>query len=240
MRVLSSQFHRRQAGNDQGAIIRMRMYVRPVIFLLICLIWAMPEGNCSAQDEDQAGSLSALESAILSEMNIARSGPGKYASYVKDVRSRYRGDFIYFSRTRIKHKEGVTAVDEAIRYLVSQGPAPALKLSKGLSGGAAEQVRMQGPTGRTGHEGPDGSDPWDRVNRHGAWKGTMGENIYYGSGLNAREIVMGFIIDDGVPDRSHRDNVFNPQFRLAGVACGRHVLYKSMCVVTFAAGFDEK
>ncbi len=173
-------------------------------------------------------------------MNLARSDPEKYGSYVKDLRNRYRGNFIQFQRIRIKTKEGIAAVDEAIKFLDSQKPEPALRLSKGLSLGAVDQVRMQGPTGKTGHEGPDRSDPGVRVNRHGKWKGMMAENIYYGRGMDARQIVIGFIIDDGVPDRGHRNTIFNPRFRLAGVACGPHKVFKTMCVITFAAGYVEE
>jgi len=218
----------------------MQRFARPIVFFLICFVWILSEGNCLAGDEGSGIKLSALESGILSEMNLARSDPEKYGSYIKDLRNKYRGNFIQFQRMRIKTQEGISAVDEAIEFLDSQRTVPALRLSKGLSFGAADQVRMQGPTGRTGHEGPDGSDPGDRVNRHGEWKGMMGENIYYGTGMNARQIVMGFIIDDGVPDRGHRNTIFNPQFRLSGVACGPHKVFKTMCVITFAAAYAEQ
>ncbi len=218
----------------------MKIFARPIILFLIIFSWSLQEYCCPAQDEGPGIKLSALESGILSEMNLARKDPEKYSSFIKDLRNKYRGNFIQFQRMRIKTQEGISAVDEAIEFLDSQKSVPALKLSKGLSLGAADLVRMQGPTGRTGHEGPDGSDPGDRVNTHGKWKGMMGENIYYGHGMNARQIVMGFIIDDGVPDRGHRNTIFNPQFRLAGVACGRHKTFKTMCVITFATGFQEK
>ncbi len=210
-----------------------------LIFLLV-FFCPLADNCCIGNDEGSGLRLSELESGILSEMNLARSNPEKYASFVKDLRNKYRGNFIQLQRIKIKTREGIAAVDEAIAFLDSRKPEGALKLSKGLTLGAADQVRMQGPTGRTGHEGPDGSDPGDRVNRYGKWKGMVGENIYYGSGMNARQIVMGFIIDDGVPDRGHRDTIFNPQFRLAGVACGPHKVFKTMCVVAFAAGFLEK
>lgn len=218
----------------------MKKLARPIFFFLICLFWVLPAGNCPAGDEGYGIRPPALESGILSEMNLARSNPEQYASYVKDLRDKYRGNFVYLQGIKFKRKEGIAAVDEAIRYLDSQRPAPVLNPSRGLTLGAADQVRVQGPTGRTGHDGPDGSDPGDRVNRHGKWKDMMGENIYYGSGMTARQIVMGFIIDDGVPDRGHRNTIFNPRFRLAGVACGPHKTFKTMCVITFAAGFEEK
>lgn len=117
----------------------MQKYARTVIFLLICLLWVLPEGSCLPLDKEDGDRLFALESAILSEMNLARSDPVKYASYVKDLGSRYRGIFIYLSGSRIKNKEGMATVDEAIRFLGFQKPLPALKLSKGLSVGAADR-----------------------------------------------------------------------------------------------------
>ncbi len=67
------------------------------------------------------------------------------------------------------------------------------------------------------------------------WTGSIGENISYGPD-DGREVVLQLIIDDGVPDRGHRANIFSPGFRLAGVVCGPHPKFRTICVIDFAGG----
>ncbi len=73
----------------------------------------------------------------------------------------------------------------------------------------------------------------DRIARYGVWLGTMSENIDYGS-RTARRVVISLLVDDGVPGRGHRTNIFAPASRYAGVACGPHRTYGVMCVTDFA------
>jgi hypothetical protein len=58
-------------------------------------------------------------------------------------------------------------------------------------------------------------------------------------GYSARELIIRLIIDDGIEDRGHRRNIFNPQYRQAGVSFGDHRSYRTMCVITYAAEFEE-
>lgn len=112
-------------------------------------------------------------------------------------------------------------------------------VSDTLAKAAQDHVRTQGPTGETGHKGPDGSRPVDRVERHGDYGSVCGEIINYGTEKPRRTLIQ-LVIDDGVPDRGHRRAIFNPEYRVAGPAIGAHKTYGSMTVVALADSFTPK
>lgn len=60
---------------------------------------------------------------------------------------------------------------------------------------------------RWANGGSDRSNPGERINRYVACQDGWAENIACGQ-RSAREIVMALIIDDGVPGRGHRRNIF--------------------------------
>ena len=51
---------------------------------------------------------------------------------------------------------------------------------------------------------------------------------------------LALIIDDGLPARKHRKNIFNPYFSVAGAAFGRHAKFGTVCSMDFAGGYAER
>jgi len=178
---------------------------------------------------------------VLAEINLARTDPHAYAGFIRDFRSQFRGKYYLQSgsTTRIQTTEGVAAVDEAIKYLSRLKPLPPLVWSNGLAAAAAELADEQEHSGATGHNGRKSHGMRERIERHGEWSGTIGENIGYGP-EGARNMVIQLVVDDGVPGRGHRVNTFSGDYRTAGVACGAHPRFGSMCVVDFAGGFRDR
>ena len=170
-------------------------------------------------------------------INLARTNPAAYARRLRAHRGLYDGDvFREPGAIAIRTEEGVVAVDEAIAFLERQPPLPALAPNAILRLAAADHVEDQGPFGAVGHTGSDGSAFTDRIMRHGG-PAAGGENISYG-GETGEAVVIQLIVDDGVPDRGHRTNIFRPGYVSAGAACGRHRAYRYMCVIDF--GYAEQ
>lgn len=90
-----------------------------------------------------------------------------------------------------------------------------------------------GPSGDTGHTGNDGSSTSDRISRYITWT-ALGENLAYSNIVNGEDVILQFIIDDGVSSRGHRTNIYNSTFTHTGVSCGCHSAFTEMCCIAYA------
>lgn len=183
---------------------------------------------------------STLAREVAEETNRLRQDPASYVPYLEAMLPRFDGFVLERpGRSFLRTEEGAPAVQEAIAALRAARPVQPLQWSSGLARAAADHVRDQGPVGGTEHRGSDGSDPARRMERYGQWRGAVAENIAYGENP-ARAVVLQLVVDDGVPDRGHRDALLGADWGISGIACGRHRDYGQICVMDYAVGYQER
>lgn len=181
---------------------------------------------------------SRFEQGVFTELNRFRSDPAAYADYLRDYRPRFEGKLLIGdedSEIDIMTREGVAAVDEAIRDLRREKPLAELEWSDPLAQAAADHVAVQSRSGAVGHY-TRGRGPGERMRARGGGP-YVNEVITYGHHSPAG-VVDQLLIDDGVPGRGHRHSLLRPTHRYAGIACGRHPVHRTMCVTLMSQTRD--
>jgi uncharacterized protein YkwD len=165
------------------------------------------------------------EKDVILLLNKARSNPRLFAlQYLENLKN-----------------SGKYAL-ECYNEMIAAKTLPVLQPSKALSMAAKEHAKTMGEKGLTGHNGPDGSSPSDRVVRYGIFTGKyLGpwENCSYGFN-DPLEIILQLLIDDGVESRGHRKNILSPDIRYAGTSIMPHKSYMFNCVQDFADSIEDK
>jgi uncharacterized protein YkwD len=178
-----------------------------------------------------------FENAVLAELNRVRAHPQAYARELQRGQvapARYGEDGEDMDDTA---QQDPDAVDDAIDFLMRQPPLPPLEPDGRLAAAARTHVLRQGPRGDVGH-GPAGS-LGQRLQSQGLYAGLEAEGISYGQ-RTPRDVIRQLVIDSGVPSRGHRKDLFGHGFQAAGVACGPHAQWGSMCVIDYAGAIVRR
>ena len=200
---------------------------------------------------DVDGPAPGLAAAVAEEVGHARDRPARMLRYLQARLRAFQGahELHYRDGARegavVVTKEGRAAVREAIDYLerhqARRGPRRPFDGANqpGLALAARDHALDLGESGATGHTGRDGSRPVERVERYGEWDVSTGENIWFGSARAAAiDVVADLIVDDGVPSRGHRENMFSDKFNVVGVDLAAHAVYGLVVVMELAGAFE--
>jgi uncharacterized protein YkwD len=233
----------RMSAQDHSGVPRYGRGWLASLLVMACSTAMTPATRPATQPSAPAGrDFTRIEAELLSALNTARTHPLTVAAWLDELSRDFTG-------TRLKRPawpipvqttEGVAAVREAIAALRAQPPLPALTLSAALTSAARDQANDLGRTGATSHPGSDGSTVTTRVARYAVWKVSLSENIDYAPMMSGRDVVESLVVDDGVPDRGHRRNIYEPSSRFVGIACGPHPKYTATCVIVQAGGVTAK
>jgi uncharacterized protein YkwD len=174
------------------------------------------------------------ESDVFETLNEFRADPAGFVRVLRELRPFFVGNLLKIpGQPDLLTEEGVQPLDEAIADLQSiRAGLPRVTLSEPLSRAAADHVRDTGQLGLVGHNASDGTDFRKRIGRYGTAFAGAGEVIAYGP-KEARAVIVELVIDDGVASRGHRKILLNARWNHAGIACGAHARYGTMCVIDF-------
>lgn len=206
---------------------------------LIASFSASSSSHSQTKKVSTAPGLSRTEQDLLTEINQARANPGTYASYLENLKPFFNGrEYKPAGHQALTTVEGWAAVEDAIKFLRATKPLSPLTTSTGLSLSALAHVKDQSGSGATGHKGTDNNLIEQRVKPFGTWQGAIGENLSYGSD-SARERILTWLIDDGFATRGHRKRLLSSDYKVAGLSCGPHPEFGTMCCLTLAGGFTD-
>lgn len=179
-----------------------------------------------------------LTEELVIALNNVRLNPKSYIPIAEEHLKSFTDDHHYKDKNgrenmKIRTREGRAAVEECIEFLKTAEPARAITANKFLELSALDHVQDLSSNNSLSHTSSNGDALQDRIEKHGTWRGTIGEIIDCGNNT-AENIVLMQLIDDGTPSRGHRMNCLNPDFLQVGAAINSHPNFQFCCVVDFA------
>lgn len=199
------------------------------IFLFLLLpFWLTAQSNLWSQWEadvvrslnsaDNCEYLNQEEKKVILFMNMARfDGPLFATTFLQE----------YIKENRLDKSSYIRSLQRDLNRLPS---LPPLLPEADLTSVAQAHAKKTGEKGTTGHSGfkkrfePLMGNPYDHV----------GENCSYGY-ETAIEIVLSLLIDEGIKEVGHRNNILSPDFNSIGIAIRPHRSYRVTCVMDFGS-----
>lgn len=146
------------------------------------------------------------ELKMLDEINLVRGNPSGYIPYVEA--------YITLLKQNGDTGNGIRSAYELIDELRKTPRLSVLQPAECLYRSAQKHGVDEKKRGTTGHEGSDGSWPWDRVLRECPQFRDGNENLV-GGPADIRRAVMLLLVDDGIEGRGHRATLLDPNWRYA-------------------------
>lgn len=206
-------------------ILRNRLTLLP--FLVLPLSMPAQSDPWQAWDPDLVSSLNTAaevdylneeEQKVILFMNMARhDGPLFSETFLN----------AYIQENKLENSSYIRSLRRHLKKV--QGLTP-LFPEKDLTAVAQGHARISGEKGRTGHDGfkkrfePLMGNPYLHV----------AENCSYGY-EHAIAIVLSLLIDEGIKNLGHRNNILAPDFNSVGVAIRAHKTYRVNCVMDFGS-----
>jgi uncharacterized protein YkwD len=171
------------------------------------------------------GYLSKEEKSVILYLNLVRINPPLFAqTYLKN----------YLDTAPIKQTE---YLESLLNELKNMQPVEVVKPQYDLFEVAKKHATEMGLQGKTGHSSLNGEGFESRASDLSKRYQKALENCQYGysDGLG---IVIDLLIDENIPDLSHRKSLLDKNIKYIGVAIRKHKVYRHNCVIEL--GYELK
>ena len=190
-------------------------------FIILCFLTIVT--LTQAQLPTDSINIAIVEQEFVTLLNTTRTNPKSFLPILDKYKT--------FAAKRTNDKKGLEKALKEIRdLLLKQQPLSKLDSSVALYKAAKDHANDISKNTIMGHIGSDKSNPKTRIEKYGTFM-QLGEIITYGQ-PDAEMMLAAFLVDEGTPDRGHRLNVLNSNFRFMGLAIATHKTYGNVCVVT--------
>lgn len=157
------------------------------------------------------------EKDMVLEINLVRSNPKGYAAIVQQYIAKLEQERALSTYNETSQlDEQIKTAQELVAVLNTLSPLPILAPHDGVFMAAKKHGLEEKSRGSIGHQGNDGSWPWDRIRRE-APDLTDGNEVLLSDAKDVHSAVLMALLDTTTPNRSRRNILLNPQWRY--VAC---------------------
>jgi len=138
----------------------------------------------------------------------------------------------------IETTEGVTAINEAIKFLEEVEPiSEKLKFDQELCKLAQRHADDIGKNGLVSHTGTYNLTPTQRAEENDI-NVDVYENLSFGNYETPSEWILNMLIDDGVKSRTSRENLFRTNIDRIGIGFSSHKVYKYWYVINYWEDYE--
>ena len=173
-----------------------------------------------------------IKREVIAQSNRIRTNPKAYIPILEEYLKNFDGNLLTLPEKKeiLETEEGPRAYKEAIEFLKNQKPISIIEYDEEASKVAQDYSKFL--SNSKGEQVEDESQIQHRVEKYLEYDYSISENIDFG-GSSGIEVIVNLLVDDGVKNRTHRDNLFSDKYEYYGVGVFEHPEYDYCTVIDY-------
>ena len=173
-----------------------------------------------------------IKREVIAESNRIRTNPKAYIPILEGYLKNFDGNLLTLPDKHeiLETEEGPRAYKEAIEFLKNQKPINVIEYDEEASKVALEYSKFLSNSKEGQVE--DENQIEQRVEKYLDYDYSISENIDFG-GSTGIEVIVNLLVDDGVKNRTHRENLFSDKYEYYGVGVFEHPDYDFCTVIDY-------